>query len=98
MADFLTLRERSVRMAAIKGRGNRSTEGALATLFRVSGISGWRRHVRVFGRPDFVFRAVRLALFVDGCFWHGCPVHFKNPVSNGAFWKIKISRNQARDR
>jgi len=49
-------------------------------------------------RPDFVFRQVRLALFVDGCFWHGCPRHGTQPKGNAASWRKKISGNQARDR
>jgi len=49
-------------------------------------------------RPDFVFRQVRLAVFVDGCFWHGCPRHGTRPKGNAAFWRKKIARNQARDR
>jgi DNA mismatch endonuclease, patch repair protein len=49
-------------------------------------------------RPDFVFREVRLALFVDGCFWHGCPKHGTKPRSNAAFWRKKFAANQARDR
>ena len=49
-------------------------------------------------RPDFVFRAQRLAVFVDGCFWHGCPLHATQPKQNAAFWREKIAANQARDR
>jgi DNA mismatch endonuclease (patch repair protein) len=49
-------------------------------------------------RPDFVFRQARLALFVDGCFWHGCPKHATKPKSNRAFWHRKLSRNKQRDR
>jgi DNA mismatch endonuclease (patch repair protein) len=98
MADFLTPKDRSVRMAAIKGKGNQSTEIALAALFKARGITGWRRNTKLFGKPDFVFYGVRLAVFVDGCFWHGCPVHFKKPVENAEFWSAKIARNRTRDR
>jgi DNA mismatch endonuclease (patch repair protein) len=49
-------------------------------------------------RPDFVFRQVRLALFVDGCFWHGCPKHGTKPKGNAAFWRKKFAANRARDR
>jgi len=49
-------------------------------------------------RPDFVFRRERVAVFVDGCFWHGCPRHGTRPKQNGRFWREKIERNQARDR
>jgi DNA mismatch endonuclease (patch repair protein) len=48
-------------------------------------------------RPDFVFRQVRLALFVDGCFWHGCPRHATRPKNNRAFWKKKLAGNKMRD-
>lgn len=48
-------------------------------------------------RPDFVFRAARLAVFVDGCFWHGCPRHGTQPRGNAAFWRRKITGNRARD-
>ena len=48
-------------------------------------------------RPDFIFRQVRLALFVDGCFWHGCPKHGTQPKGNRVFWKNKFTRNIARD-
>ena len=48
-------------------------------------------------RPDFVFRQVRLALFVDGCFWHGCPKHATQPKGNRTFWKNKFAGNKARD-
>jgi DNA mismatch endonuclease, patch repair protein len=49
-------------------------------------------------KPDFVFRQVRLALFVDGCFWHGCPKHCNMPASNRPFWRKKLAANMARDR
>ncbi len=49
-------------------------------------------------RPDFVFRAQRVAVFVDGCFWHGCPTHGTRPRQNRKFWDEKIARNRQRDR
>lgn len=49
-------------------------------------------------RPDFVFPKLRLAVFVDGCFWHGCPRHSAEPSSNRAFWQVKLSANTKRDR
>ena len=60
-------------MAAIRSRGNKDTELKLASILRASGITGWRRHQPLPGHPDFIFRHARLAVFVDGCFWHGCP-------------------------
>lgn len=49
-------------------------------------------------RADVVFVAKRVAVFVDGCFWHGCPEHCRSPSSNVAYWEAKIERNRARDR
>ena len=49
-------------------------------------------------RPDFVFRTQRVVVFVDGCFWHGCPRHATRPRQNGKFWDEKIARNRQRDR
>jgi len=85
-------------MSCIRSRGNKDTELALAKLLRRNRIAGWRRNQSVFGKPDFVFRRERLALFVDGCFWHGCLKHSKPPRSNQTYWRVKMIRNKARDR
>jgi DNA mismatch endonuclease (patch repair protein) len=98
MTDVFTKSKRSEVMSRIRGRGNKDTEVALAKLLRANGITGWRRHQPVFGKPDFIFRKVRLAVFVDGCFWHGCPKHATRPKSNAAFWRRKLAANKARDR
>jgi DNA mismatch endonuclease, patch repair protein len=84
-------------MAAIRSKGNKETEIRLAKLFRAHRISGWRRHEPILGKPDFVFRKERLAVFVDGCFWHGCPVHGRNPTTNKQYWVEKLQRNRLRD-
>ena len=98
MADSLTPLQRSMAMAAIKSKGNASTEKRLARMFRAAGISGWRRNQPILGRPDFVFRECRVVVFVDGCFWHGCPRCYLRPKSNTAYWDQKIARNRRRDR
>jgi DNA mismatch endonuclease, patch repair protein len=98
MRDVFTKAKRSAVMSRIRGRGNKDTELALMKLFRQHGITGWRRNQKVFGKPDFLFRRNRLAIFVDGCFWHGCPRHYKIPIGNRAFWKKKFAANKARDR
>lgn len=85
-------------MSRIHGRGNKETELALAALLRAHGITGWRRHQRLFGKPDFSFREDRVVIFVDGCFWHGCPKHSNTPVNNRSFWETKLSANKRRDR
>src|SRR6266487_1435382 len=84
-------------MAAIRSSGNRDTELRLADILRSQGITGWRRHQPLPGKPDFVFRRERLAVFVDGCFWHGCPKHGRTPDTNSGYWHEKLARNRARD-
>lgn len=114
MADVFDTKKRSEVMSRIRGRGNKSTELALASAFRKAGIKGWRRHIAIkldlgprvakrvskaqlIVRPDFVFRRERVAVFVDGCFWHRCPLHSKVPVSNREFWEQKLAYNVNRD-
>ena len=98
MPDVFTKAKRSNVMSKIRGHGNKATEIALIKLLRLHQIIGWRRHQKVFGNPDFTFWTMRLAVFVDGCFWHGCPKHCKIPAGNRAFWKKKFATNKARDR
>lgn len=99
MTDVLTKEQRSYNMSVIKSSNTKSTEITLAKLFRVYGIVGWRRNnKRIFGRPDFVFLKNKIAVFVDGCFWHGCPRCYISPKSNKAFWDKKIKTNIKRDR
>jgi DNA mismatch endonuclease (patch repair protein) len=85
-------------MSRIRGAGNKETELRMIRLLRAGGITGWRRGWPLFGRPDFVFPAARLAVFVDGCFWHGCPKHYTKPANNRDFWRRKLEANRARDR
>lgn len=51
----------------------------------------------LFGSPDFAHRGIKIAVFLDGCFWHGCPEHYREPESDTAFWRAKIERNRRRD-
>lgn len=98
MADTFSPRDRSWIMGRVLGRGNASTERVLLTLLREAGLTGWRRHLRMPGNPDFAFPSARVVIFVDGCFWHGCPLHLRLPASNRAYWVPKIERNRRRDR
>ena len=93
--DTLT---RSRTMAAVRSRGNRSTEWRLRPFLVQAGIRGWNIQASGLpGKPDFVFWRQRLAVFVDGCFWHGCPKCCRMPQSNRKYWQEKISRNKIRD-
>jgi DNA mismatch endonuclease (patch repair protein) len=98
MADIFSKKKRSEVMSAIRSRRNKSTELALASALRRAGINGWRRHLPLPGRPDFAFPKLKLAVFVDGCFWHGCPKHGQMPKTNIDFWKRKIRVNRRRDK
>jgi len=89
---------RSRNMRAIRSSGNTSTEMRLASLLTKNRIRGWRRHPsNILGNPDFIFERRRLAVFVDGCFFHGCPRCGHIPKTNKAYWAAKISHNRERD-
>lgn len=97
MADVFSKRKRSEVMSAIRSTGNKDTELKLIAIFRAYGIVGWRRRQPLAGHPDFIFRRERLAVFVDGCFWHGCRWHCRMPKTRTDFWYPKIARNKKRD-
>ena len=96
--DVFTKEKRSAVMSAIRSKGNKETEIVLAATMRKHRIGGWRRHLTLPGKPDFAFPKKKLAVFVDGCFWHSCPKHGRQPNSNSSYWIPKLVRNKARDR
>jgi DNA mismatch endonuclease, patch repair protein len=84
-------------MRRIRSTGNKSTELALMRLLRKKKIVGWRRHAKVLGiRPDFAFRKSKVAVFVDGCFWHACDLHCKFERLP-PYWSKKVLLNWQRD-
>lgn len=92
-------RKRSRTMAAIRGKNNRTTERCLRMALTRSGISGWEMHAgKLPGTPDFYFINSKLAVFVDGCYWHGCPKCGHIPKTRSEFWEAKINRTKQRDR
>jgi DNA mismatch endonuclease, patch repair protein len=100
MPDVFTKEKRSQVMSLIKGKGNKDTELFMMRLMRIHHISGWRRNQVLLGKPDFVFPKQKIALFVDGCFWHGCPKpkHSNMPRNNQEFWAKKLQANKDRDK
>lgn len=91
---------RSELMSSIRSKGNKSTELAMMDWLRQRSIKGWRRHVKVLGIDvDFYFSKSRTCLFVDGCFWHGCPKHmaFEKAMRLSIYWYNKIDMNRCRD-
>ncbi|WP_434628642.1 very short patch repair endonuclease [Chromobacterium sp. CV08] len=94
--DKLSPEQRSTLMSRIKG-SNTSPERKLRSAMWQMGLR-FRLGQRIGRtRPDIVFKGARLAIFVDGCFWHSCPVHKSRPQSNQYFWDEKLARNVARD-
>ncbi len=98
MADTFTKAERSRIMTQVKSKFNKSTELKLVQYFRENKITGWRRNSNLFGKPDFVFPKNKIAVFVDGCFWHGHSCRNTKPKTNEEYWRKKIGRNKKRDK
>ena len=95
MTDNLTKEQRSRMMSRI--RSSKTTpELGLKKLLKALGFRYQPKGV--YGRPDFANSREKIAVFIDGCFWHGCPRHYNNPKSNSAYWTAKIRRNKTRDR
>jgi DNA mismatch endonuclease, patch repair protein len=93
--DVLNQRQRSHCMSRIRGRDTKP-EMVLRKALWSAGLR-YRLHHKVTGRPDIAFVRSRVAVFCDGCFWHGCPDHSVSPKTNASFWKNKIGKNRARD-
>lgn len=97
MADVFTKEQRSQVMRKVKSNRNKSTELKLIALFKANKIKGWRRNYPLFGKPDFAFPAIKVVVFVDGCFWHGHNCRNTTPKDNADYWTKKRERNIKRD-
>ncbi|MCL1900831.1 MAG: very short patch repair endonuclease [Firmicutes bacterium] len=97
MSDIFNRQKRSEVMSAIRGKENKTTEFRLIKLFKELKIAGWRRHYKIKGKPDFVFLKGKIAIFADGCFWHGHDCRNVTPADNKDFWDKKIMANKVRD-
>ena len=98
MADMFDKNKRSAIMKSVKSSGNKSTELRLIAFFKANGITGWKRKYPVKGHPDLVFMEKRIAIFVDGCFWHGHDCRNTRPKQNEDYWNKKRNRNIAHDK
>ncbi|MCY1022098.1 very short patch repair endonuclease [Pyxidicoccus sp. MSG2] len=88
---------RSEQMSRIRGRDT-SPERLLRSALWRAGLR-FRLHARTpHGRPDVVFPKLKVAVFIDGCFWHGCPEHYVRPRTRDEFWSSKLQENVRRDR
>lgn len=94
--DRLTPERRSALMARIRDKDTAPELLLRRELWR-RGFR-YRLHRRLHGaRPDLIFVGARVVVFIDGCFWHGCPRHYIPPTGNATYWSAKIERNRARD-
>ena len=97
MADVFDKKTRSDIMSKVRSKGNKSTELRLIKLLKENGITRWRRNYPVDGHPDLVFMKQRIAIFIDGCFWHGHDCRNTRPSDNAEYWQKKRERNMKRD-
>ena len=98
MADTVSRQKRSEIMRKVKG-ADTSPEIRLRKELWREGARGWRlRSKKLPGKPDLVFSKAGVAVFVDGCFWHGCPTCYRRPKTNRSYWDEKLKRNMKRDR
>lgn len=96
MPDVFSKEVRSKIMSAIRGKGTKIEDAVARELFK-NGVR-FRRNVKNLpGTPDIAIKKYKIVIFIDSCFWHGCPEHFKMPKSNKTFWANKIKRNADRD-
>ena len=86
---------RSEIMSRVRGQ-NTTPERTLRRLLRLKGLR-YRLHSDLPGRPDIVFPGPHVAVFVDGCFWHGCPLHYSSPTRRHEYWARKLRSNVLRD-
>lgn len=98
MTDVFDKAKRSEIMSAVHSKQNNSTELKLIKIFKEFGIKGWQRNYKVKGHPDFVFLNKKIAIFVDGCFWHGHDCRNTRPADNQEYWQKKCERNMAHDK
>lgn len=98
MTDVFSASDRSRIMRAVRSKGNKTTELTLASFFRRYDYRGWTQKSSLPGSPDFIFPNHKLAIFVDGCFWHGHKCRKTKPSTNASYWREKIAKNMKRDR
>ncbi len=95
--DPLSKEQRSRLMASVKGK-NTGLEKRLRSALWARGIRGFRVNYKIRGTPDIFFPGCKVAVFVDGCFWHKCPSCYSKPKTNAAYWERKVDENENRDR
>lgn len=97
MTDVLTKKQRKYNMSRIKNK-NSLIELNLRKYLWKNNIKGYRIHYNIYGKPDIFFTKSKLAVFIDGCFWHKCPKCYIKSETNSSFWNKKIKDNIKRDK
>jgi len=97
MVDNHTTKQRSYNMSRVRNKNTRP-ELLIRKSLSNNGIKGYRINAKLPGKPDIVFTKKKIAIFIDGCFWHKCPKCYKLPKTNIEFWKKKINGNLIRDK
>jgi len=97
MTDVLTQEQRKLNMSRIRAK-NTGPEVKLRKMLYAADIRGYRIHYKLPGKPDIVFTKKKIVIFIDGCFWHKCPVCFQEPETRKEFWLKKIQSNIDRDK
>lgn len=96
--DTFDKETRSRVMAAVHSQ-NTKLEQSLIAILEGAGLNGFICHEQnLLGKPDIVFQEAKIVIFLDSCFWHGCPKHLRRPKSNEVYWQAKIEKNMKRDR
>jgi DNA mismatch endonuclease, patch repair protein len=98
MADTMTKKQRSKLMGRIRSSGTKPEKLLRRIMEEISGVSVSRNVRKLPGTPDLYLPGLSLVVFMDGCFWHRCPVHGRLPKSRSRFWEAKLSQNVERDR
>lgn len=98
MADWLTSEQRSRNMSAIRSSGTEPERRLLSAIHEAFPRRKIVERPNLPGKPDYFLPGLKLAVFADGCFWHGCPKHGRYPGDNADYWRPKLARNAARDR
>ena len=97
MTDTLTRVQRSRLMSRIRDRDTKPELEIRRRLF-ASGMRGYRLRPKLPGKPDIVYSRAKLAIFIDGCFWHGCPRCYTRPATRQRYWDNKLAENVSRDK
>lgn len=97
MVDNVSKEIRSKTMRSVKSKFTKIDNDFVCKLKR-NKVEFKRYAIKLYGKPDIVIKKHKIVIFIDSCFWHGCPYHHRRPKSNRKYWNQKIARNKTRDK